>query len=120
MKQPSPQALAALRLVEAGRVTWGDPHPDMVRRRHARLAGTETTNMLGQPARRPTSLLAYAHPCFMVDGTEVYGSEHSTYSALSRNGLTEEDFANAREDGLVVPMVLTESGRASLDREVKQ
>jgi hypothetical protein len=85
----SPQAARALELVRAGRITYGDPYPDMTRRTHRRFAGTTWRDMLGRERPRPTSVRAYADFRWLVDGSEVYGQQQRTLTMLEERGLIE-------------------------------
>lgn len=113
IRHASPKQLDALRAVAAGRVTYGDPHPAMLARRHARAAGTSTRDVGGRVRVRPTSLVAYARSVWLLDGHEVYGGQHVTYGSLDLNGWV---VAGQRDDYGPASVMLTEAGTASLER----
>lgn len=71
----SAQTDAALALVDAGRVSYGDAYPGRSARAVARGADPRSA-FIGT---------------FLVDGHEVYGGQHSTFAALTRRGLITAD-----------------------------
>lgn len=62
MRKPSQRQIEALAAVDAGRVKWGNPHPQMARRGHA------------------------GPLMFLIDEHSVYAGQHATYSRLAELG----------------------------------
>lgn len=122
MSRLSAKQRTALEAVAAGRVTYGEPFPEMLARRVARAqreaaAGkTIATSLTGRGPRRPvvTNPLALANQVMMLDGHEVYGAEHSTYASLSDRGLI---LAYPNNDGTARVVTLTDAGRAALGQQ---
>lgn len=84
----SPQQQEALRLIEAGRVTYGDPAPARTRR----------------AVERGTDPRVAFLPEFLIDGYEAYGGQRRTLRALARAGRITCD---CEEDGTPLPVTLT-------------
>ena len=108
----SVQQVTALRLVAAGRVTWGDLAPKMTARAVARWAAhpDATTTTIGGarvPVPRPAPQLGW-----MVDGVAAhpYSLVRSIESLIRRGLALEQDAAP------LMLLVLTDAGRAALDR----
>jgi hypothetical protein len=76
----------ALAAVRSGRITYGDPNPATTRRIASRRIGTTAKDLNGRDVARPTSIAAYAVNTYLLDGQEVYGQEHRTYSSLEERG----------------------------------
>lgn len=106
---------AALQAVADGRVAYGDPYPDVLRRRWERAQGSTISAGPGRDERvpAPARMAAYAVCTFLVDGLEVYGQEKRTYSSLGERELIE-DWPNP--DGTARVVTLTTAGRQALAR----
>lgn len=86
--------LAALKLVEAGRVEYGAEYPNLARR-----SGSNALDV-----------------SFLVDGSGVYGGQHSTFAALDSTGLiaVRYDLADTDDPGWRTSVELTDAGRDAL------
>lgn len=94
MARISKTKIDALKLVEAGRIEYGAEYPNLARR-----SGSNALDA-----------------SFLVDGSGVYGGQHSTFAALDSTGMIEVryDLADTDDPGWRTRVELTAAGREAL------
>lgn len=95
MARISKTKIDALKLVEAGRIEYGAEYPNLARR-----SGSNALDA-----------------SFLVDGSGVYGGQHSTFAALDSTGMIEVryDLADTDDPGWRTRVELT-AGRTRSPR----